>query len=87
VVVFDNKRYGTIRMWQERRGTGVGVASELGSLDFAAVARACGAKGVKVERDADFEAALRTALAADRTTVIQLALDKAWVSIDETPAG
>ena len=27
VVVFDNERYGTIRMWQERRGTGVGVAT------------------------------------------------------------
>ena len=22
VVCFDNERYGTIRMWQERRGTG-----------------------------------------------------------------
>ncbi|HEX6869300.1 MAG TPA: thiamine pyrophosphate-dependent enzyme, partial [Candidatus Limnocylindrales bacterium] len=85
VVAFDNERYGTIRMWQERRGTGVGVASELGSLDFAAVARACGARGVRVERDADFEPALRAALAADRTTVIHLALDRAWLSIDQTP--
>ena len=62
VVVFDNERYGTIRMWQERRGTGVGVASELGPVDFAAIARACGARGVRVERDADFEPALRAAL-------------------------
>src|SRR6185312_11228657 len=86
VVVFDNERYGTIRMWQERRGTGVGVASELGPVDFAAIARACGARGVRVERDADFEAALRAALVADRPTVIQLTLDKAWVSIDQPPA-
>ena len=86
VVVFDNERYGTIRMWQERRGTGVGVATELGPVDFAAIARACGARGVRVERDADFEPALRAALVADRATVIQLALDKAWVSIDQTPA-
>ena len=28
VVVFDNQRYGTIRMWQERRGSGQGVATE-----------------------------------------------------------
>ncbi len=85
VVAFDNERYGTIRMWQERRGSGVGVATELGSMDFAAIARACGARGVRVERDDDFEPALRTALAADRTTVIQLALDRAWLSVDDPP--
>ncbi|MFL5642248.1 MAG: thiamine pyrophosphate-dependent enzyme [Chloroflexota bacterium] len=86
VVVFDNERYGTIRMWQERRGTGVGVATELGPVDFAAIARACGARGVRVERDADFEPALRTAIAGDRATVIQVALDRAWLSIDHPPA-
>jgi acetolactate synthase I/II/III large subunit len=86
VVAFDNERYGTIRMWQERRGTGIGVGTELGPVDFAAIARACGARGVRVERDADFEPALRAALVADRATVIQLALDKAWLSIDEVPA-
>ena len=85
VVVFDNERYGTIRMWQERRGTGVGIATELGPIDFAAVARACGARGVRVERDAEFEPALRAALAGDRATVIQVALDKAWLSIDHPP--
>jgi acetolactate synthase-1/2/3 large subunit len=86
VVVFDNERYGTIRMWQEQRGTGVGVASDLGPVDFAAIARACGARGVRVERDAEFEPALRAALVADRATVIQVALDRAWLSIDQTPA-
>ena len=86
VVVFDNERYGTIRMWQERRGTGIGVATELGPVDFAAIARACGARGVRVERDDDFEPALRAALVADRATVIQLALDRAWLSIDDRPA-
>ena len=86
VVVFDNERYGTIRMWQERRGTGIGVASDLGPVDFAAIARACGARGVRVERDADFEPALRAALVADRATVIQVTLDRAWLSIDQTPA-
>jgi thiamine pyrophosphate-dependent acetolactate synthase large subunit-like protein len=41
---------------------------------------------VRVERDADFEPALRAALAADRPTVIQVTLDKAWLSIDQPPA-
>ena len=83
VVVFDNERYGTIRMWQDRRGTGQGVATELGPVDFTAIARACGARGTRVERDADFEPALRTALAAERPTVIQVVLDRRWVSVDQ----
>jgi acetolactate synthase-1/2/3 large subunit len=83
VLAFDNERYGTIRMWQDRRGTGMGVGTDLGPIDFAAIARACGARGIRVERDADFEPALRAALAADRSTVIQLALDRRWVSVDE----
>ena len=86
VVAFDNERYGTIRMWQDQRGTGIGVATELGPVDFAAIARACGARGVRVDRDADFEPALRAALAADRSTVIQVALDRRWVSVDQPPA-
>jgi acetolactate synthase-1/2/3 large subunit len=86
VVAFDNERYGTIHMWQQQRGTGVGVATELGPVDFAAIARACGARGVRVDRDAEFEPALRAALAADRPTVIQVALDRRWISVDEPPA-
>jgi acetolactate synthase-1/2/3 large subunit len=81
-VVFDNERYGTIRMHQERRGTG-GLATDLGPIDFVAVARACGARGTRVETDAALEPALRQALAADRPTVIHLALDRSWVSPDQ----
>ena len=87
VLCFDNERYGTIRMWQERRGTGLGVATELGAVDFAAIARAVGARGVHVARDEEFEPALRQALAEERSTVIQLALDRRWVSVDSRPTG
>jgi len=48
-------------------------------------ARACGARGVRVDTDAAFEPALRTALAASGPTVIQLALDRRWVSVDDNP--
>ncbi|MFP5342418.1 MAG: thiamine pyrophosphate-binding protein [Candidatus Limnocylindria bacterium] len=87
VLVFDNERYGTIRMWQERRGAGQGVATELGAIDFAAVATGFGARGIRVERDGEVEPALRQALAEDRPTVIQLRLDRAWVSVDRVPGG
>ena len=82
VLVFDNERYGTIRMWQDRRGSGEGVGTELGPIDFAGVARGLGARGVRVERDVDLEPALRQALAEERSTVIHLVLDRAWVSVD-----
>jgi acetolactate synthase I/II/III large subunit len=82
-IVFDNERYGTIRMHQESRGSGAGIATDLGPVDFAGIARAMGARGVKVENDAGFEPALRQALATDRPTVIHLALDRGWVSPDQ----
>ena len=83
VLVFDNERYGTIRMWQARRGSGEGVGTELGPVDFVAIARGLGARGIRVERDADLESALRQALVEDRSTVIQLVVDRAWVSVDQ----
>jgi acetolactate synthase I/II/III large subunit len=87
-IVFDNERYGTIRMYEERRGSDP-AATDLGPIDFAAVARACGVRGVRVETDDAFEPALRQALSADRTTVLQLTLDRRWVSVDQpaVPAG
>ena len=89
VVVFDNERYGTIRMHQDRRGHGTegAIATDLGSIDFAAVARACGARGIRVESDTAFEGALRQAIANDRPTVVQVALDRGWVHPDEPFTG
>ncbi len=83
VLVFDNERYGMIRAHQERRRPGQGIATDLGPIDFAAVARGLGAEGACVERDEDFGRALETALAARRPTVIHLRLDRRWLSVDE----
>jgi acetolactate synthase-1/2/3 large subunit len=82
VVAFDNERYGTIRMHQGRR-EGEPVGTDLGPIDFAAVARACGARGIRIENDEAFEPALRQALASERPTVLHLTLDRRWVSVDE----
>jgi acetolactate synthase I/II/III large subunit len=59
------------------------IATDLGPIDFAAIARACGARGIRVETDSAFEQAVRQALANDRPTVIQVALDRGWVSPDQ----
>lgn len=81
-VVFDNGRYGTIWRHQQERGTNVGLGTELGPVDFAAVAEACGALGIAVRSDEEFEPALRRALEAGRPALLHLALDSRWSTPD-----
>ncbi len=85
VLVFDNQRYGMIRTYQDRRPGAIGVATDLGPIDFAAAARALGARGVRVEDDAGFEPALRQALVADRPSVLHLVVDRRWEGVDSRP--
>jgi len=85
IVVFDNERYGMIRTYQDRRPGGGTAATDLGPVDFAAAARALGARGVHVADDQAFEAALRQALVADRPTLLHLALDRRWEGVDSRP--
>jgi acetolactate synthase-1/2/3 large subunit len=86
-IVFDNERYGMIRAHQERNGSLTAPGTDLGPVDFAVAARACGARGVRVDSNAAFEGVLRTALAASGPTVIQVALDRRWVSVDAPATG
>jgi acetolactate synthase-1/2/3 large subunit len=83
-VVLDNERYGTIAGQQLKEGRPTG-STDLGAVDFAAVARAHGALGFSVEDEAGFEGALREAITARRTSVIHVKVDRAWLSVDETP--
>ena len=81
VLVFDNRRYGTIAMHQANEGRAA-TATELGPFDFAAVARSAGAQGGRITRDAEFEPALRDALAAGRPALLHLEVDPRWVTPD-----
>lgn len=85
VVVFDNERYGMIRMYQDGATGARPVATDLGPVDFAAIGRALGGRGVRIERDVDFEPALREALTADRPTVLHCLVDRRWVSVNDHP--
>ncbi len=87
VLVHDNRRYGTIRAYQERAHPGRVIATELGPIDAAAVAKACGARAIRVERDADVADALAAAFAADGVTVVHLEMDPRWLSVDVTLPG
>ena len=50
-------------------------ACELGPVDHAAIARACGCVGVRIEEPAQYGPALARALASDTTTVLDVMID------------
>ncbi len=75
VLVVDNGMYGTIRMHQERHYPGRVSGTDLVNPDFVALARSFGAYGERVDRTADFPAALDRALAADVPAVLVLPVD------------
>ncbi len=85
VLVFDNRRYGTIRMHQDREGRAAS-ATDLGAIDFAAVARGLGADAFTVERDDEVAETIQAAMATGRPALIHLKVDPRWVSVDDPPA-
>lgn len=87
VIVFDNQQYAMIRRYQDARPGAAGIATDLGPIDFAAIARAQGARGVRVETDAAFEPALRQALAHEGPSLLHLTVDRAWNSVELAATG
>ncbi len=85
-IVFDNARYGTIWRHQALRGGPSGPVARLGAVDFAAIAEACGALGLSVNSDDEFEPALRQALEAGRPALLHLAMDAHWTTPDGIPS-
>jgi acetolactate synthase-1/2/3 large subunit len=79
IVVCNDRGYGAMRMHQERR-FGRFIASDLATPDFAAVAHAFGARGIKLQSASELGPALESALADDRPVLIDvpLALSIPW---------
>ncbi len=75
VLVVDNGMFGTIRMHQERHYPGRVSGTELVNPDFAALGRAFGGHGERVERSEDLPAALDRALTAGVPAVLHLPVD------------
>lgn len=81
-VVMDNSGFGTIAGLESMHyGTSFGCMFECGgqpySVDYAAVARACGARGITIRAAEELGPALREALASDLPTVIQVPMENA----------
>ena len=75
VLLVNNSSFGTIRMHQERAYPARVIGSALANPDFCALAQAYGYQAERVSTTADFEPALRRALAAVQGTVIEIVLD------------
>ena len=68
VVVFNNSALGWVRHGQGERP----IASEFASYDLAAIARAIGCDGIRVEHAQDLAGALSRALGSGRPTVVDV---------------
>jgi acetolactate synthase-1/2/3 large subunit len=74
--------YGTIRMHQERHYPTRISGTQLHNPDFAALARACGAHGARVERTGEFPEALEAALAHEGPSLIELVIDPEALTVN-----
>ncbi|HTZ80245.1 MAG TPA: thiamine pyrophosphate-binding protein [Stellaceae bacterium] len=75
VLLLNNGMYGTIRMHQERHYPERTIATDLVNPDFAALARAYGGHGERVERTEEFAAAFERARASGKPAIIEIKLD------------
>ena len=79
-VVANNRSYGTIRLHQEKFYPGRTIATELGNPDFARLAEAFGAKGFRIDRPQDIDAALDGALAAEGPSLVEVSTSLEHIS-------
>jgi acetolactate synthase-1/2/3 large subunit len=79
-IVYNNDGYNTIRMHQEAQYPGRQYGTGLNNPDFAALGAAYGALGLKVARDEEFAPALKQAMAANRSALIEVLTDMEYVT-------
>ncbi|MFT4583248.1 MAG: acetolactate synthase-1/2/3 large subunit [Gammaproteobacteria bacterium] len=72
IIVFNNSKYGTIEMHQQRKYPGREIGNSLANPRFADFARSFGAFGVEVRSTNEFPNALERARAAGTVAVIEL---------------
>ena len=78
--VFDNERLGMVKLEQEQVGLPE-FGTVLKNPDFAAVARAMGMHGVRVEDPQDVDAAVRAAFAHDGPVLVDVLTNPTEISI------
>jgi acetolactate synthase-1/2/3 large subunit len=79
-IVYNNEGYNSIRMHQEAQYPGRQYGTALENPDFAKLGEGYGALGFKVTRDEEFMPALKKAMAADRSALIEVLTDYEYVT-------
>jgi acetolactate synthase-1/2/3 large subunit len=91
LIVSNNESYGTIRLHQERDYPGRISATGLANPDFAAWARSFGAEGIVVETEAEIDAVVERALAAQDSVLLDvrssLEAISAYTTLDKLRGG
>ncbi|MCL4369278.1 MAG: thiamine pyrophosphate-dependent enzyme, partial [Actinobacteria bacterium] len=72
IVNFNNSCFGWIKAVQSIHGDGEFFGVDFSTIDHAAVARAFGMQGLRVDRAADLEGTLEAAIASGRPTLIDV---------------
>ncbi|MEM2225957.1 MAG: biosynthetic-type acetolactate synthase large subunit [Candidatus Bathyarchaeia archaeon] len=75
VVILNNRMLGMVAQWQRLFFRGRYSAVEINPPDFAKIAEAYGAQGIRAESMEEFERAVKAALASDVTTVIDVPIN------------
>ena len=83
-IVVNNGMYGTIRMHQEREYPARVYATALRNPDFAALARAYGAHGERVEETAEFAPAFERAAKSGKPALIEVRIDPQAITTSTT---
>jgi acetolactate synthase-1/2/3 large subunit len=79
-IVYNNDGYNTIRMHQEAQYPGRQYGTGLSNPDFAKLGDGYGALGLKVTRDEEFAPALRQAMTANRSALIEVLTDMEYAT-------
>jgi pyruvate dehydrogenase (quinone) len=80
LVVFDNRRLGMVKLEQEQGGLPE-FGTVLHNPDLAAVGRACGLHGIRVEQPKELDDAVREALAHDGPVLLDVVTNPEEISV------
>lgn len=87
-VVMNNEVLGMVRQWQNLfYGQRYSSTVLDDGIDFVKIAEGMGAKGIRVTKKEEVDAAIREAIAADRPVVIDCRIDKDDMVFPMAPAG
>jgi acetolactate synthase-1/2/3 large subunit len=77
-IVLNNSALGAVRIWPGMPQE----SAEIGTIDFAAAARACGWEGIRVDRVSELTSALDAAFNCTKSVLVDIAVDPdEWVEL------